>query len=86
MNREPRTQITTWPELPRTRGAAQPPVRAVFTCTSCERTYEPSIDDFAAGRIECPDPDCGGWTFWAQLDGPGDDRPLAPGPDGGCRR
>ncbi len=56
--------------------AGQGPVSAILTCTRCALTYEPSGADLAAGRTECPDPDCGGWTFWAQLRRPNDDRSV----------
>lgn len=49
------------PEAPHRAG----PV--VMTCTECGETFEPSVEDFASGRTGCPDPDCRGWTFWAQL-------------------
>lgn len=42
-------------------------VSAAFTCTDCRVTYEPTAEDFDAGRTGCPDPDCGGWTFRAEL-------------------
>ncbi len=43
------------------------PLRVVLTCTVCDRTHEPSAEDLARGRTSCPDPDCGGWTFTAEL-------------------
>lgn len=43
------------------------PASAVFTCTGCGFTYEPAVEDLDAGRTGCPDPDCGGWMFWAEL-------------------
>jgi len=39
----------------------------VLTCCHCGRTYEPSDADLEAGRTDCPDRGCGGWTFRAQL-------------------
>ena len=74
--------------LSRAGDGEQPQVSVVFTCTSCTHTYEPTVGDFAAGRTECPDPDCGGWAFWAQLLSPDVDRVTAAPvrPDGGCLR
>ena len=69
MSRDAHTPITT--QLASTRDAVQPPANVVLTCTSCGRTYEPTVEDFAAGRTECPDPACPSWTFWAQLVEPG---------------
>ncbi len=51
----------------RTRGTQELLAGVVLTCTSCVRDYEPTVEDFAAGRTGCPDPDCGGWSFWARL-------------------
>ena len=68
--------------LPNTGDVKQAPVSVVFTCTSCGRTYEPTVEDFAAGRTGCPDPDCGGWTFWARLVEPSAARTRRSG-DGG---
>lgn len=39
----------------------------VLTCCDCGRTFEPSGEDVDVGRTGCPAPDCGGWTFQAQL-------------------
>jgi len=39
----------------------------VLTCTDCDTTYQPSVEDVASGRSGCPDPDCGGWTFSSAL-------------------
>ena len=35
----------------------------ILGCMTCERTYEPTIADFASGQTGCPI--CGGWTFIA---------------------
>jgi len=43
------------------------PLAAVLTCTGCQHTYEPTTEDFAAGRTGCPDPDCGGWVWTSTL-------------------
>ena len=63
-------------------------VSTVLTCTNCSQTYELTAGDFATGRTECPDPDCLGWTFWAQLHDLGDEGAATPRPrpDGGCWR
>ena len=50
--------------------ATEPALAVVLTCTDCERTYEPTTEDFAAGRTGCPDRDCGGWTYTAALTAP----------------
>jgi len=34
------------------------------------RTYEPSDVGLEAGRTDCPDRDCDGWAFRAQLSEP----------------
>lgn len=44
-----------------------PETSVILTCTDCGLSFEPSVEDFAAGRTGCPDPDCDGWTFWAEL-------------------
>ncbi len=41
----------------------------VLTCTDCDTTYEPTGADLA-GRLGCPDPDCGGWVFSSALTAP----------------
>ena len=46
---------------------AQLPLAVVLTCTDCDQTYEPSVEAIARGRLGCPDPDCGGWTFSSAL-------------------
>jgi len=48
----------------------QLPLAVVLTCTDCDHTYEPSVEDFVRGRTGCPDPDCGGWTFSSALTEP----------------
>lgn len=45
----------------------QPPAQFLLVCDCCQATYEPTPGDFDAGRTACPDPDCGGWTFVAEL-------------------
>jgi len=45
----------------------QLPMAVVLTCTTCNHTYEPSVEDVVRGRTGCPDPDCGGWTFSSAL-------------------
>jgi hypothetical protein len=45
----------------------QPPTGLLLVCDTCQGTYEPTVEDLDAGRTACPDPDCGGWTFWAEL-------------------
>lgn len=44
------------------------PLAVVLTCTDCDRSYEPTHQDLAAGRLGCPEPDCGGWTFSSRAD------------------
>lgn len=44
-----------------------PSTQLLLVCESCQGTYEPTGADLDAGRVGCPDPDCGGWTFWAEL-------------------
>lgn len=53
----------------RAEDAQQQPLltRFLLVCESCQATYEPTDEDLDAGRTGCPDPDCGGWTFWAEL-------------------
>ena len=48
----------------------QLPLAVVLTCTDCDQTYEPSAEAVARGRLGCPDPDCGGWTFTSALSVP----------------
>ena len=43
------------PDLPTTT-PEQLPLAVVLTCCTCDR-----------GRLGCPDPDCGGWTFTSAL-------------------
>jgi hypothetical protein len=50
--------------------ATEPALAVVLTCTGCQRTYEPTTEDFVRGRTGCPDPDCGGWTYTASLTAP----------------
>ena len=45
--------------------AGDPPPVLVLSCTACEHAYEPSLRDVATGRLDCPN--CGGWTFLAEL-------------------
>ena len=85
MRHEQRTQVIKQSAALDT-AAEQRPMSVILTCTGCGHTYEPSAEDFAAGRTECPDPDCLGWTFWAQLRGPGEDQASTRGLDGGCAR
>ena len=81
-----RQQQPTPPTSDRAGGPAaigQRPVSVLLTCTRCALTYEPSGADFAVGRTECPDPDCGGWSFWAQLRRANDNRSATAELDGG---
>jgi len=48
-------------------GAPAPPLAVVLTCTDCQHSYEPTPEDFAAGRTGCPDLNCGGWAFSSAL-------------------
>ena len=50
---------------PNDAGAA--PLAVVLTCCTCDHTYEPTAEAVATGRLGCPDPDCGGWTFSSAL-------------------
>jgi hypothetical protein len=43
------------------------PAGLLLVCGSCQRRYELNGKDLAAGRAGCPDRDCGGWTFVAEL-------------------
>ena len=45
----------------------QLPLAVVLTCCTCDTTYEPTPEAIARGRLGCPDPDCGGWTFSSAL-------------------
>ena len=56
--------------------AGAPPPAVVLCCTDCDHVYEPTLEDLAAGRAGCPDPDCGGWTFSSAL--------TVPPSSGGC--
>ena len=42
----------------------------LLTCDTCQTTYAPSAEAVARGRLGCPDPDCGGWTFSSALSVP----------------
>ncbi|MQA26035.1 MAG: helix-turn-helix domain-containing protein [Micromonosporaceae bacterium] len=55
--------ITTESQAPASEQERLSPV--VFTCTECDSTFEPAAEDLATGRTGCPE--CGGWTFWAEL-------------------
>ena len=61
----PAPRGTTRPTAP--PPATEPTLAVVLTCTKCQRTYEPTAEAVATGRLGCPDPDCGGWTFVAEL-------------------
>ena len=50
---------------PNDAGAA--PLAVVLTCCTCDHTYEPTVEAVATGRLGCPDPGCGGWTFSSAL-------------------
>ena len=52
---------------PTTTTPVQLPLAVVLTCTTCDTAYEPSLEAIARGRLGCPDPDCGGWTFSSAL-------------------
>ncbi len=60
--------ITAGGGAPAGVSAACPAV--VLCCTDCDLVYEPTAQDFDAGRGGCPDPDCGGWTFSSALTEP----------------
>jgi ssDNA-binding Zn-finger/Zn-ribbon topoisomerase 1 len=58
--------------VPEQRTAERDPVAlgelrpwAVLACSTCQATWEPSLDDVARGNTGCPQ--CGGWTWIAQL-------------------
>ena len=36
-----------------------------LACTACQLVYEPDVADFGNGNTACPQ--CGGWTWIAQL-------------------
>ena len=36
-----------------------------LACTACQLVYEPDLADFGNGNTGCPQ--CGGWTWIAQL-------------------
>ena len=64
------------PAVPAPRGTTPPdpaptavemPLTVVLTCCTCDTAYEPTVEAVATGRLGCPDPDCGGWTFVAEL-------------------
>jgi len=63
---QPGTTRPTTPPSP----ATEPALAVVLTCTDCQRSYEPTVEDFAAGRTGCPDRACGGWTHTASLAAP----------------
>jgi hypothetical protein len=44
------------------------PAGVVLSCDTCRTTWEPSYDDWQAGRTECHT--CGGWTWVAALPEP----------------
>jgi hypothetical protein len=52
---------------PLTPSAAEPPLRVVLTCgdRECRHTFEPDPHVFASANLACPE--CGGWTFQAEL-------------------
>jgi len=56
---------TTRPTTP--SPATEPALAVVLTCTGCQRSYEPTTGDFAAGRTGCPDRACGGWVWTSTL-------------------
>jgi len=45
--------------------AGDPPPVLVLSCTACEHACEPSLHDVATDRLGRPN--CGGWTFLAEL-------------------
>ena len=61
----PAPRGTTRPTAP--PPATEPTLAVVLTCTKCQRTYEPTTEDFAAGRTGCPDRGCGGWVWTSTL-------------------
>jgi hypothetical protein len=47
-------------------GAVPRPVPVLrLACTACQLVYEPGLADFGNGNTGCPQ--CGGWTWIAQL-------------------
>jgi len=64
----PAPRGTTRPAVP--SPATEPALAVVLTCCSCDTTYEPTAEAIARGRLGCPDPDCGGWTFSSALTEP----------------
>ena len=64
----PSPRGTTRPAVP--SPATEPALAVVLTCCSCDTTYEPTAEAIARGRLGCPDPDCGGWTFSSALTEP----------------
>jgi len=61
----PAPRGTTRPTAP--PPATEPALDVVLTCTDCQRSYEPTTGDFAAGRTGCPDRACGGWVWTSTL-------------------
>ena len=57
----------TTPRPDPTPTAVEVPLAVVLTCCTCDHTYEPTVEAVATGRLGCPNPDCGGWTFVAEL-------------------
>lgn len=49
----------------RTRSLVRKSAGVVLVCTSCEHTWEPTLDDFETGHTGYPR--CGGWTMIAEL-------------------
>ena len=48
----PAPRGTTRPAVP--SPATEPALAVVLTCTGCQRTYEPTTEDFVRGRTGCP--------------------------------
>lgn len=44
---------------------SDPGAVVTLACTACELVYEPAPADFGTGNTGCPQ--CGGWTWIAQL-------------------
>ena len=61
------THASTAPPSAEPDRLAEPPLLVVLSCMTCDLSWEPTPEDFAAGRLGCPDPDCGGWTYAASL-------------------
>jgi len=57
----------TTPRPDPTPTAVEVPLAVVLTCCTCDQTYEPTAEAIGRGRLGCPDPDCGGWTFSSAL-------------------